>query len=370
MGTSLQWATVAVMIADPLPQRRRGPGGAQRQRAPGRGAPLDAPPDVLEGLRGFLERLPSDADGRATLALAPDGFFSLETAIGALRLALLRRYRDHQATGMLPTNGRFLWYELEGERVVDKARARGHPGVTGKGIDQTLTEALTDLRETGIVPWVDIPDETRSVADYRGHQTILDGLLAGLDRIGLDPWSAHGVLPPLILCESRSLAGVLQALAEEYRCLITSTNGQAAGHLHTQVAPLLPPLRDEAEAGATGPRRVLYLGDWDDQGGQIEANARRVLARYPGYDEGAWERVALTEVKVRDHRLTPIMKTDRRYKAKGPQPAVETEALGQELITGLLRERLVALLPVSLEAVRLREQAERKALLAALRREA
>jgi len=314
---------------------------------------------VLEGLRAFLDALLRDDVSRRVLARLPKDFFSLQTAIGALRLALMRRYVAHFRRQELPTNGRFLWYELEDERVVDKTKARGHPGVKGRGIDQTLNGALTDLRERGLVPWSAIADETRSLTNYRGYRSTLEGALDRLDGVGLDPWLLGGALAPLILCESRSLAGVLQGLAGEYRCLITSTNGQTAGHLHTEVAPVLSPLSDERAAGIAGPRPVLYLGDWDHQGGQIEANDRKVLAAYPGYDEDAWERVALTDVQVRSRGLTPILKYDERYVPRRAHPAVETEALGQGLIVALLRERLEFLLPVPLADVQVREREER-----------
>ena len=70
-----------------------------------------------------------------------------------------------------------------------------------------------------------------------------------LPRITLDPWRGDA---PMILTESRSLAGVLRHVAREYRGRIASTNGQVGGFLHTDIAPML-------EQGA----RVLYLGDYD-----------------------------------------------------------------------------------------------------------
>src|SRR5215210_8368138 len=77
---------------------------------------------------------------------------------------------------------------------------------------------------------------------------------ARIDLWGGDP-------PPLILCESRSLAGVLRDIARDYLCPIAATNGQAGGFLHTEIAPLV------AEPGG---RRVLYLGDLDLSGGHTE----------------------------------------------------------------------------------------------------
>jgi hypothetical protein len=65
---------------------------------------------------------------------------------------------------------------------------------------------------------------------------------------------------------------------------------------------------------------------------------------------------------VREHGLTPIIKRDKRFNDGGAHEAVETEALSQQLIVQIVRDRLDALLPEPLEAVRVREEAERERL--------
>lgn len=163
-----------------------------------------------------------------------------------------------------------------------------------------------------------------SVADY------ILGLIdsASLDRCGGKP-------APLIMCASRSLAGVLYDTAAVYGCPITSTNGQAMGHLVTRVARAL-------EVG----QRVLYFGDWDIGGHQIEDHTRqvltehaylaRILLRQPGL--GLWERLAVTAEQV--ERLSPRLKYENRYSPPQPYDSVESEALGQTEIVAVLRARL------------------------------
>jgi hypothetical protein len=75
---------------------------------------------------------------------------------------------------------------------------------------------------------------------------------------------------------------------------------------------------------------VLYLGDYDLSGGQIEDNTRRVLEREVG--SLTWERVALSEQQVADYELPVITKKDRRYKDGRPHEAVETEAISQRVL--------------------------------------
>jgi hypothetical protein len=71
---------------------------------------------------------------------------------------------------------------------------------------------------------------------------------------------------------------------------------------------------------------------------------------------------------VREHGLTPIVKHDRRFKTGGAHEAVETEALSQALIVQIVRDRIDALLPAPLDAIRVREDEERQRLRRLLRR--
>jgi hypothetical protein len=260
--------------------------------------------------------------------------------IETIRNALRELLAQHRQEDTLPTSARFLYYELVTLRVISKEK-------TGKRRpDQNMIDALTDLRERGEIPWDWIVDETRSIEDYSGFPTIKKGVLAYLDgdAIPLDPWSGE---VPFILTESRSLTGVLRALCDQYGVRIAPTNGQCVGFLHTKVAPRL-------NAGQI----VLYLGDFDLCGNDIENNTRSVLEREVG--ELEWERLALTEAQVEDYRLPRITKRDKRFKDNdGVHEAVETEALSQRIIVDILRERLEQLLPEPLESVHERAEQER-----------
>ena len=275
--------------------------------------------------------------------------------IEALRQHVLRLYREHLEAGMLPTSIRFLFYELVALSIVSK-QASGvlRPGAVGqRRPDQDVIDAITSLRESGQIPWDAIVDETRSLEDHTGWASIVAGVNAYLNMLELDPWNGCA---PLILTESRSLAGVLRALMREYRVKIAPTNGQTNGFLRNDVAKVI-----------TAETPVLYLGDWDFSGGHIEANTRRVLERVCGHDLD-WERLALTEAQVRDPvlNLAVIDKYDRRTKTT--HPSVETEALSQQVIVQIVRDRLAALLPEPLAFVQEREEAERERLRRLLRR--
>jgi hypothetical protein len=262
--------------------------------------------------------------------------------------AVLELMREHERDGALPTSGRFVFYELEQRGVVSKEQGKDGE----RTASQDISDALMHLRERNIIPWEWVEDETRTLIEWDHAETVAVYMRGQLTRARLNPWRGP---PPLVLVESRSLAGVLRNIAYGYVCPITSTNGQVGGHLHTDVGPLMA-----RSSGDGVHRRVVYLGDHDHQGGQIEANTRRVLADIVGR-ELDWQRVAITAEQIAERGLTPIRKRDRRYEPARWHDAWETEALGQQTVIVLVRDALDALLPAPLDAVRAREREERAA---------
>jgi hypothetical protein len=268
-----------------------------------------------------------------------EGLSAPHTKAGRLQRACLDLLNEHKADGALPTSLRFLFYELLDRGVIPKsygATARRTPS-------QDISVAAMALRENRLVPWSSIVDETRSLTAWRYNASVYEYVSETVDRARIDPWD--GEPPPLILCESRSLSGVLTSVAGTYLAPVASTNGQTGGFLHTALGPAVE-----------GGRRVLYLGDLDYAGGHIEENTRRVLEEY---GELEWERIAITDVQVRERGLPVVSKPDRRFKPPRSFDAVETEALGQREIQRLLTERLDEMLPEPLANVREREERQR-----------
>jgi hypothetical protein len=262
------------------------------------------------------------------------------SAKGRLQREVFKLLRKHYLRGELPTSNRFLYYELVQSGVLDKTKTRAK----GRGADQDLSDASKRLRDEGLVPWEWIVDETRSLTEWQFGSSVADYLAQSLAEARIDCWD--GQPPPLLICESRTFAGVLErGLAAEFLCPVTATNGQVGGFLHTDVAPVL----------RGNGRPVLYVGDWDERGAMIEANTRRVLVQAAG--ERIWRRVALTRAQVDEYELPVIEKYDKVLKRHGL--AVEVEALGQGAVTALVREAIEGLLPEPLADVRLREQAQR-----------
>ena len=260
------------------------------------------------------------------------------TRNGYLQRVCLELYHEHRHEGTLPTSLRFLFYELEGRGIV----AKSYPGKTVTG-SQEVSRAFMVLREEGLVPWGDIVDETRSLHNPHRRATVAEAAADLLDRARKDPW--EGTLAPLVLCESRSLSGVLAGIARRYCVPLAATNGQTGGFLHTDVGPLV---QDSV-------LEVLYFGDLDFSGGHIEANTRRVLE---SYERGLlWTKLAITDAQVRERGLSVMSKFDARTKTR--HDAVETEALSQGEIVRMLTEALDERLERPLAETRALEKIER-----------
>jgi hypothetical protein len=268
------------------------------------------------------------------------------TIIGNMRGIVFALLQEHVAAATIPTSVRFLYYELVARGIRSKEKK------DSRSPTQLLIDALTDLRQAGHVPWDWIVDETRALEDFTGAESVKGWIEDVLEQARLDPWDGA---PPLVLTESRSLAGVLRQTCGRYAVRLASTNGQEGGVLHTDIIPRL-------NAGD----QVLYLGDHDLAGNDIEANTRDVLEREVGPLE--WERLARKAEQVEQYHLPTITKADRRLKdGRGVHEAVETEALSQQLIVDVLVERLDELLPEPLEDVLEREERQRWAMRRVLR---
>jgi hypothetical protein len=275
-----------------------------------------------------------------------------DTKAGKLQRACFALLKQHEREGTIPTNGRFLFYELEQQGVVPKAYRDASGNKRARTPAQDISDATMRLRALGLVLWSWILDESRDVTTWRYAESVYEYVADSVERARINCWGEE--LPPLIICEARATRGVLErTVAAEYLCPITATGGQCGGHLVTEVAPLL----------TNNDRKVLYLGDCEERGpgDQIEANTRRYIEEHTGrtFTPETWIKVALTPEQVaRSPRLRKfaIDKVDNRCKPPRPYKAVECEAVGQAVLERMLRKALDGLLPEPLERVRVREQ--------------
>src|SRR5262249_25837394 len=184
----------------------------------------------------------------------------------------------------IPTNGRFLFYELEQQGVVPKAYRDANGKERARTPAQDLSDATMRLRELGLVPWWWILDESRDVTEWEYADSVYQYAIDAIERARIDCWG--GELPPLVICEARATRGVLERTTSEYLAPITATGGQCGGHIVNEIVPLL----------RGNERKVLYIGDYEKRGpgDQIEANTRRYIEKHAGrtFTDDTWIKVA------------------------------------------------------------------------------
>ena len=113
-----------------------------------------------------------------------------ESNRGKLQRKLLAMLRDRERDGLLPTNVRFLFYELVQMAFIAKQRQSTIPGAKGRRADQDVIDAVFWLRDKALVPWDWIVDETRQLSAWRYAATIADYLADTVELARLDRWAA------------------------------------------------------------------------------------------------------------------------------------------------------------------------------------
>lgn len=273
----------------------------------------------------------------------------------ALEDAVLELLAEHEERGELPTSIRFLFYELEQRGAISK-KVEGRV----RRSDTYLSEALMRLRDAAVIPWDWLVDDTREMHSWYSSESVAEYVEEMLERARINPW--QDTAQPLIITEARTVAGVLtRGLAPRYMVSVAATNGQCAGFTVTEIAPLLS---DPATS-------VLYVGDLDDCGTDIEHSTRRLIELHAGrnFDASTWRRIAITKSQAEGLRragVRPIVKQDKRYKDGRQHEAYECEVLGQGTLMRMIQQALDELLPEPLSAVLAREEKQREEIRARL----
>lgn len=257
-------------------------------------------------------------------------------------------YRD----GLLPTNGRFDFYGAEQRGWVAKKRYCSNCGAVAARTDaQNLNDATESLRDKGLVPYDWYTDETRDWSEYRYFDSVMEVAATPLFSTWLNPWVSHP--QPLMMFEARASEGVMARYLAARNVAHTAFNGQSGKVMFANwVAPWL---QEHPES------EVLYVGDLDLSGEQIEDHGIEVLRTKAPSWTGDWTRLAITPDQAADLAaggMSPVPKTDRRYVPPRRGLAWEAEALGQKYLRDLIVTELDARLPRPLRDVRRDETRE------------
>jgi hypothetical protein len=213
------------------------------------------------------------------------------------------------------------------------------------------------LRQSGIVPWSWLVDETRWVRRPQTYGSIRDALRETARAYRRSLWRDAAACVE-VWCESLSIAGVIADETDQWDVPLFPGKGYAShDFLHSAAV-------DIAERGR--PTIIYLLGDYDPSGQDIIRHVRDNLRRYaPGADI-RFEVAAATPEQIERWNLPghPPKAKDSRRKRYVIDQAVELEAIPPKVLCELVKDLITRHVDIDvynrLMAV---EEAERQTLL-------
>lgn len=267
--------------------------------------------------------------------------------IATLDLQILREVRAYH-----PQSVRHVFYRMTDPRLAEPVEKseRGY---------RHVQDRVVKLRRAGAIPYGWISDATR-----RGYftNTFADPgdfirRMAGLYRADL--WAQADIYCE-VWCESRSIAGVIQATCRDLAVSLYPAGGFSSLTLAFESAEYM------RQAAGDKPITVFYIGDYDPAGVLIDVAIERELRQHLDDDvDMDFRRLAITEEQIEalDLPTKPRKTGDRR--AQHIAATVEAEAMPANLMCTLLRGAVENLLPEgALDAAKVAERSEREGLLA------
>lgn len=207
-----------------------------------------------------------------------------------------------------------------------------------------LGEAIKEARLEGLVDWDDIEDRTRGAAagdhDYVQPRQRFESAREHLERTPrrhhLPLWTGQDSYVE-VWVEKEALSAVFERVADELGVVSLACRGY----------PSITTLKNAADRLRSHPdkdRHIVYFGDHDPSGQDIERHVRETLEGTFGVPVSV-ERAALNREQIDEHELPPqpAKSSDSRYEdfvEEHGDMAVELDALPPETLRGLIRERV------------------------------
>ena len=222
-----------------------------------------------------------------------------------------------------------------------------------------VQDRCVKLRRSGRIPYAWIADMSRRgyfVNTFSGAGDFLSRM-ARLYRADLWKLADHRCE---VWCESRSIASVLQKDCEELAVDLYPCGGFSSLSFVHEAAEAQNGVRD------TRPLAVFYVGDYDPAGVLIDMALERELRLHLRPDiYMTFERVAINEAQIAGYDLPTKPRKASDIRSQHVAATVEAEAMPANILRGLLRDEIEALLPDgALAAAKVAEESERAGLLA------
>ena len=185
-----------------------------------------------------------------------------------------------------PCTVRAICYQLFGRRLI--------PDMSKASTDK-VSRLLVRARETGLIDWKFIVDETRQAEVIASWENPLDIIRAAMRQYRKDYWQDQPRRVE-VWSEKGTVRGTLAPVLREFGITFRVLHGFGSATALHEAA--------EFSQGSNKPLTVLYVGDWDPSGLWMSArDLPERLARYGGVVR--LQRIALSEGDVDERQGLP-----------------------------------------------------------------
>jgi hypothetical protein len=235
---------------------------------------------------------------------------------------------------------RQIYYRLVSKNLIPNTKA------SYKGLSHQLVKA----RESGEVDDSRIEDRSRKKqgnGDY-GYEDSEDFVEDRVQRLK-DSWEYFTLKQwtdqpkqVIVALEKDALSRLFVDIADGYRINVYATRGYGS---YTFVNDMAGDLNKDKEVV------VLYFGDYDPSGRDIQRDLKERLVKYCGRDDFTVVRIALTPEQIAEYNLPPMpedketlakLQRDPRTKTYGMTYAVELDAIEPNELQKLIKSAIIA----------------------------
>lgn len=248
---------------------------------------------------------------------------------------------------------RQIYYRLVSKNLIPNTKA------SYKGLSHQLVKA----RESGEVDDSRIEDRSRKKqgnGDY-GYEDSEDFVEDRVQRLK-DSWEYFTLKQwtdqpkqVIVALEKDALSRLFVDIADGYRIHVYATRGYGS---YTFVNDMAGDLNKDKEVV------VLYFGDYDPSGRDIQRDLKERLVKYCGRDDFTVVRIALTPEQIAEYNLPPMpedketlakLQRDPRTKTYGMTYAVELDAIEPNELQKLIKSAIIAQIDSEKWQARLKE---------------
>lgn len=211
-----------------------------------------------------------------------------------------------------------------------------------------LSDVIARAREAGLVPWGSIEDRTREIHDGHGedntagaHFRLFWNYVTHMnERYEMPKWWGQPTRVIVVL-EKEALYEVFRQITDAEGVDLVPVRGYSSV---TLLHDLSARMQDMTSDGGVESINVLYFGDFDPSGADIQREVAEKLEEYGADFE--IERVAITREQIEEMGLppAPAKTTDSRYERfleeQGVAWQVELDAIEPRTLQGLIRDAI------------------------------